>query len=235
VQRREATLSLRPLEGIRACVFDAYGTLFDHGSAAAACGDALGDKTEGLTALWREKQLQYTWLRTLQGRHVDFWQVTGDALDFALAALGLEAPVLRDRLMQLYLRLETFPEVPDMLRRIKAAGLKTAILSNGSPTMLSAIVAGAGIGHLLDAVLSVEEVGVFKPHPRVYQLAADRLATESRAIAFQSSNAWDAYAASAFGMRVVWCNRYGQPAERLPGQPDCEVTSLQGLPDLVAA
>jgi 2-haloacid dehalogenase len=137
--------------------------------------------------------------------------------------------------MKLYLELEPFPEVPVMLKRLKAAGLKTAILSNGSPDMLRAAVASAGIGDMLDAVLSVEEVGVYKPHPKVYQLAADRLGVAPRAVSFQSSNAWDAYAASAFGMRVVWCNRYGQRPERLPGKPDREIKSLAEYPDIAAA
>jgi len=221
-----------PLSDIRACVFDAYGTLFDYASAAAGCRHVLGDRIGPLTALWRDKQLQYTWLRALQGRHADFWQVTGDALDFALG-LGLDDPPLRGRLMDLYRTLDTFPEVPEMLKRLKAAGLRTAILSNGSPDMLDAAVNKAGIGDLLDAVLSVELVGVYKPHPKVYQLAVDRLAVPAGAISFQSSNAWDAYAASAFGMRVVWCNRYGQRPERLPGKPDHEIASLAELPELV--
>src|SRR5436309_7271934 len=129
-----------PLTGIAACVFDAYGTLFDFASAAAACGDVLGDKTDTLTVLWRDKQLQYTWLRAAQGRHADFWQVTGDALDFSLETLLLDQPGLRDRLMELYLTLDAFPEVPDVLRQLKAAGLKTAILSNGTPAMLDSAV-----------------------------------------------------------------------------------------------
>jgi len=223
------------LDGIRACVFDAYGTLFDYASAAARCRDVLGDRIERLTVLWRDKQLQYTWLRTLQGRHADFWQVTGDALDFALDTLGIDDAALRQRLMNSYLALEPFPEVSDTLRRLKEAGLKTAVLSNGSPSMLAAAVDNAGIGGLLDAVLSVEEVGVYKTHPRVYQLAVDRLGIERAAISFQSSNAWDAHAASDFGMRVVWCNRYGQRRERLPGAPDREIRTLAELPALVGA
>ncbi|MDE2495836.1 MAG: HAD-IA family hydrolase, partial [Alphaproteobacteria bacterium] len=133
------------------------------------------------------------------------------------------------------LTLDAFPEVAGMLKRLKSAGLKTAILSNGSPAMLRAAVASAKIGSLLDAVLSVEEVGIYKPHPKVYQLAVDRLGIVSNAISFQSSNAWDAYAASAFGMRVVWCNRYGQRRERLPGKPDREIKSLAELPALLGA
>jgi 2-haloacid dehalogenase len=228
-------MSNAPLAGVQACVFDAYGTLFDFASAARGCRDVLGDAIEKLSALWRDKQLQYTWLRAVQGRHADFWQVTGDALDFALETLAIEKPGLRDRLMNLYLTLEPFPEVPEVLRQLKTASLRTAILSNGSPMMLDAVVRGSGLSPLVDAVLSVESVSVYKPHPKVYQLAVDRLGIPAAAIAFQSSNAWDAYAASAFGMRVVWCNRYGQRPERLPGKPDRMVRSLAELPELVAA
>lgn len=221
------------LEGTRACVFDAYGTLFDYASAANRCRDVLGDKFERLTALWREKQLQYTWLRSLQGLHADFWQVTGDALNFALDSLGVNDPELRSRLMNLYLTLDTFPEVPDMLHQLKSAGLKTAILSNGTPHMLDMAAKNARIDSFFDAVLSIEDVGIYKPDPRVYQLAVNHLGIEASAITFLSSNAWDAYAASAFGMRVVWCNRYAQRPERLPGHPDHEIKSLAELPALV--
>jgi len=170
----------------------------------------------------------------VQGRHADFWQVTGDALDFALETLGLTEPGLRDRLMQLYLALDPFPEVPEMLRRLRASGMSTAILSNGSPEMLTSAVENAGLVGLFDLVLSVELVGVYKPHPKVYRLAGDRLTLHAGAILFVSSNAWDGHAASAFGMRAVWCNRYGQRRERLPGRPDREIGSLTELPPLLA-
>ncbi len=222
-----------PLQGIRACVFDAYGTIFDFASAAARSSGALGDSAPRLTALWRDKQLQYSWLRAIQDRHADFREVTGDALDFALETLGLAEPGLRERLMQLYMTLDPFPEVPETLRRLRAAGLPTAILSNGTPDMLAAAVENAGLAGLLDHVLSVELVGVYKPHPKVYRLACDRLGIEAGAILFLSSNAWDAHAASAFGMRTVWCNRYGQRRERLPGRPDREIGSLAELPQLL--
>src|SRR5262245_45449281 len=140
------------LVGIKACVFDAYGTLFDFASAARGCRDVLGDDVDRLTALWRDKQLQYTWLRSLQGRYADFWQVTGDALDYALETLALDKPGLRDRLMTLYLTLETFPEVPAMLPQLKDAGVRTAILSNGSRKMLDAVVTGNKLGELIDEV-----------------------------------------------------------------------------------
>ncbi|MGO1076297.1 haloacid dehalogenase type II [Inquilinus sp. CA228] len=227
------------LTGVKACVFDAYGTLFDTASAARRSAALLGDKAGPLAALWREKQLSYTWLRAVQGRHADFWQVTGDALDFAMEALAIDQSGprdrlgLRDRLMQLYLTLDPYPEVPEVLRRLRAAGLKTAILSNGTPRMIEALVAGAGLE--FDALLSVEQAGVYKPHANVYQLALDTFGLPARAIAFQSSNGWDAYGASAFGMQVVWCNRSRQPRERLPGAPDREVESLAALPGLVGA
>ena len=224
-----------PLTGIRAAVFDAYGTLFDFASAAARCADALGNKAGALTQLWRDKQLQYAWLRAAQSRHADFWQVTGDALDFSLETLGIAdaSGALRQRLMDCYRTLDAFPEVPVALQRLKEAGLATAILSNGTPAMLAAAVEHAGIGAALDHVLSVEEVGVYKPAPAVYRLAVERLGVPANAIAFQSSNAWDIHAASAFGMQTVWCNRSGQRRERLPGAPDREIRTLADLPSLL--
>jgi 2-haloacid dehalogenase len=226
-------MTAEPLAGIRACVFDAYGTLFDVAAAAARCGDALGGAAEPLAALWRDKQLQYTWLRAVQGHHADFWQVTQDALDFALESLALTDNGLRERLLQLYWVLDAFPEVPPVLRRLRGAGLRLAILSNGTPGMLGAVVENAGLGGAFDEVLSVEAVGVYKPHPSVYRFACERLGLAAGAMAFVSSNAWDAHAAAAFGMRVVWCNRYAQRPERLPGRPDREIRSLAELPVLV--
>ena len=222
------------LEGVRACVFDAYGTLFDFASAVTRCEDAPAEQRAALTALWRDKQLQYTWLRSLQNRYADFWQVTGDALDFALETLELDGSS-RESLMDLYLGLELFPEVPEVLRALRARGFKTAILSNGSQAMLATLVQRAGLAEAFDAVLSADAVRVFKTHPKVYQLALDTLGLPAQAIAFQSSNAWDAYGASDFGMRVVWCNRTGQRRERLPGAPDAEVRTLAELPGLLAA
>jgi 2-haloacid dehalogenase len=228
-------MTSKPLAGIHACVFDAYGTLFDVASAALRCADELAGMAPQLSTLWRDKQLQYTWLRAVQGRHADFWQVTGDALDFALESLRLADPSLRERLMQLYLTLDAYPDAPEVLRQLRGAGLATAILSNGSPAMLAAVVRNARLGDLLDHVLSVEEAGVYKPHPRIYQLAVDRLAIPPQEIAFISSNGWDAWAGSAFGMRVIWCNRQSQTRERLPGAPDREIQFLSELPPLVIA
>ncbi len=222
----------RQIGPIDACVFDAYGTLFDVAAAAARCRDDLHGKADQLADVWRLKQLQYTWLRSLMRRYVDFTQVTGDALDYALAAVGIDDPPLRERLMALYMELDAYPEVPDMLRRLRAGGLKTGILTNGSPKMIDAAVASAGLGDLLDAVLTVDPLGIYKPDPSVYRLALDRFGVPVERIAFMSSNAWDAAAAADFGMTVVWVNRFGQPPERLPGTPVAELTSLEALPEL---
>ena len=228
-------MATNPLFDVDACVFDAYGTLFDFNSAASAARSELGDDWQRVSDLWRQKQLQYTWLRGLAGHHADFWQVTGDALDFTLATLKIERPGLRERLMDLYLKLTTYPEVPETLRRLKATGRKLAILSNGTPAMLEAVVNSAGLHRMFDAVLSVEDVGVYKPHPSVYQLACDRLELAPSRICFLSSNAWDAFSAKAFGMRVVWCNRFGQAPERIPTTPDGEISELSVLRKLLAS
>jgi 2-haloacid dehalogenase len=214
-------------------VFDAYGTLFDVHSAVGRLKGEIGQEADRLSQTWRTKQLEYTWLRALMGRHVDFWQVTGDALDYALALTGVAPGAVRERLMDAYLALDAYPEVPAVLGRLKQGGMKLAILSNGEPKMLAAAVGNAGLGDLLDEVFSVETVGIYKPHPSVYQLASDRLGVEPGKIAFQSSNAWDVHGAASFGFRPVWINRFGAPDERLPGGPEQVLTDLNGLPDLL--
>jgi 2-haloacid dehalogenase len=224
----------RPLLApIDACVFDAYGTLFDVNAAAAKCRDRLGAQADALAATWRAKQLQYTWLRSLMGVHADFWQVTGDALAVALEKHGLADHDLQARLMEIYRELSAYPEVLAMLAALKRAGFKTAILSNGTPQMLQAAVAAAGIGDQLDAVLSVEAAGVYKPVRRVYELAVDRLGVAAARICFLSANGWDAAGAAHFGFRVVWINRSGEPRERLPGAPELELKDLSLLPEIV--
>ncbi len=220
------------LDDIGACVFDAYGTLFDVAAAAARCRDDLGDKAGPLAALWRTKKLEYTCLRSLMAEYVDFRQVTGDGLDYAMATLGIGED-LRPRLMDLYMRLDAYGEVKDVLGGLKAADIKTAILSNGAPAMLEAAVKNAGIDDLLDDVLSVDAIGIFKPHPSVYQLAVDGLGVPAGRICFMSSNAWDVAGAATFGFRVVWVNRFGQQRERLPGAPEHEISTLAELPALL--
>jgi 2-haloacid dehalogenase len=225
---------MKRLDGIKACVFDAYGTLFDFASAAARCQDVPDQKLSALTKLWRQKQLQYTWLRSLEDSYADFWQLTGDALDYALDSLDIASPELHAKLMDLYLTPAPFPEVASVLTQLRQAGFRTAVLSNGSVTMLDSAVRAAGLFDLFDAVLSADAVKVFKPHPRVYAYGLEKLGLRADQVSFQSSNAWDAYGASHFGLRVVWCNRYGQPAERLPGAPDFQIRNLSELPELLA-
>jgi 2-haloacid dehalogenase len=221
------------IQDVGACVFDAYGTLFDVTAAAARCRDALGDKADALASLWRTKQLEYTWLRSLRGDYVDFWHVTGQSLDYAMASLKLEDNALRTRLMELYLVLDAYPEVREMLRTIKNAGVKTAILSNGSPSMLIAAVQRAQLQGLLDEVISVDSIRIYKPHPSVYQLAVDKMRLPPERICFLSANAWDASGGAYFGFRVVWINRFRAQPEQLPGKPEREIHTLAELPGLL--
>ena len=223
------------LDGVRACVFDAYGTLFNFAAATERCRDEIGDKTDALTDIWRTKQLQYSWLRSLMGYHLDFWQLTSDALDFALEALDLRDPDLREHLLTLYMALDPYPEVKGVLHALRRAEVQTAVLSNGSPSMLASAVGSAGIESLLDDVISVEEVGIFKPHPNVYKLVQTRLGVAPAEVAYQSANGWDVCAAAAFGFQAVWINRSGQPIERIPDKPLLELQTLEDLPSLVGA
>lgn len=218
---------------IDACVFDAYGTLFDTSSAAERCRTGIGADWQAFAALWRRKQLEYTWLRSLMGRHTDFWHVTAEALDFAFAAFKRSDPQLRAALMQQYLSLAPFPGAAELLAKLKAARKQTAILSNGSPTMLTAVVNAAGLMRQLDAVLSVEAVGVYKPHPSVYKLATEKLGVAANRVLFFSSNGWDAHGAAVFGFRVVWINRAGDTPEPLPGMLTQTVGSLDAVPALL--
>lgn len=217
----------------KVCVFDAYGTLFDVHAATRHHVERLGPDADDISQLWRTKQLQYTWLRSLMGRYVDFWQVTADALDYSLDQFNVDDAETRQLLLDAYLQLDTYPEVPGVLRQLKEQGIRCAILSNGSPKMLESVADSAGISELLDAVISVDSLSIFKPDPRVYQLAVDGLGVAADQISFQSSNAWDAVGASSFGFNVVWVNRFGQPAERLSHQHHHELTDLTGLPGLV--
>ena len=226
-------MSAPHLPGIRACVFDAYGTLFDVHSAVARHRERVGSRADAVSAVWRAKQLEYTWQRSLMDRYVDFSQVTADGLDYALEAHGVDDEALRADLLDAYLTLDCYPEVPGVLRTLQEAGLRNAILSNGSPAMLESAVESAGIGDLLEAVISVDALGIYKPAMAVYRLALDRLGVGRGQVSFQSSNAWDAAAAATFGFRVVWCNRFGQTRERLPDAPDAEIPTLDDLPDIV--
>lgn len=206
-------------------VFDAYGTLFDVAAAAREAagrpgGEAIAESWPRLAELWRRKQLEYTWLRAITGAHADFWRVTCDALAYAMEAQGLSDERLEGRLREIYLRLSAYPEAREVLAALKARGLRTAILSNGAPMMLDSAVSAAGLGDLLDAVLSVEDVGVYKPHAEVYGMVGTRFGTDPSEVLFVSSNGWDAAGAAGFGFRTVWVNRAGDPVDRLPWTPD---------------
>jgi 2-haloacid dehalogenase len=219
-----------------ALVFDAYGTLFDVHSVIALCDELWPGRGAQLSQLWRAKQLEYTWLRSLMGRYEDFARVTVAGLRYACAALGVPYDDGRcDRLMEAYLRLATFPEVRETLRALQARGVRLAILSNGAPAMLRGVVANSGLDALIPDVLSVDELAIYKPAPAVYRLAVERLGVPATAIGFVSSNCWDAAGARSFGFRTYWVNRAGAPLDGLGHAPDHELRSLAALPALVEA
>lgn len=217
-----------------AIVFDAYGTLFDIHAPTARAAAPLGEKAESLSNMWRMKQLQYTWLRSLMPAYADFWQVTGDALDYSLAAHGIDDPALREQLMALYRTVDAYDDAAPMLNDLKAAGIPASILSNGEPSMLDDAVRANGFSLLLDSVLSVDAEKIFKPAPNIYEMAAARYGGVRRDVVFVSANAWDAAGGANFGFTVVWINRFGQPMERIPGTPAAEITTLADLAATVA-
>ncbi len=223
---------------ITTCIFDAYGTLFDVNSSARRAAEEPGQ--EKLAAVWpqlardwRQKQLEYSWLRAIADRHCDFWQITQDGLDWAMEAAGLDDPALRERLLALYWELEAYPEVPNMLRTLKERGLNTAILSNGAPDMLRAAITLAGLTDLLDDALSVENVGVFKPHERVYDMVGNRFGCRRDQVLFVSSNGWDAAGAAGYGFRTVWANRNDAPMDRLYARPNHVLPDLTTIPEII--
>ena len=222
------------LQGIRACVFDAYGTLFDVHSPMRRLAAEIGEKADEISRLWRQKQLEYTWLRSLMGVHADFWHVTGDALDYALDVHGVEEPGLKDEIMALYLKLDAYPEVVAALEAVKARSKVTAILSNGSPSMLDAAVRHAGLDKLFNMVLSVEAVGIYKPSRRVYRHAMQKLQLpDAPAVCFVSANTWDAQGAAQFGFQSVRVDRFGLKDDRIPGRPVALVKDLGELAAMV--
>ena len=223
---------------ITTCVFDAYGTLFDVAAAAREAAAepafaAIAETWPELAEHWRLKQLQYSWLRAVTGAHDDFWQVTQEGLDWTLEKMNLaDDPALRERLLALYWELRAYDEVPAMLRALKDGGLNTAILSNGAPAMLDGAVQSAGIDELLDVSLSVESVGVFKPHASVYDLVGAHFGCAKDEVLFVSSNGWDAAAATGYGFTTAWVNRGGDPVDRLPWKPAHQLRELSGIPAL---
>ncbi|MGQ0634654.1 MAG: haloacid dehalogenase type II [Planctomycetaceae bacterium] len=213
---------------VSALVFDAYGTLFDVESVVGACNAVFTDRGAELSQVWRAKQLQYTWLRSLMGRYVDFWQITEAALVAACGALGLSCDAkTRDRLRAAYLTLAPFPDVGPALKAL--SGRRLAILSNGTAQMLGAVVGHAGLQSSFSEIISVDEVGIYKPSPRVYQLACDRLGLDRRAIGFVSANGWDVAGAETFGFRTCWLNRTASAGDELGVRPYATARSLAEL------
>jgi 2-haloacid dehalogenase len=213
-------------------VFDAYGTLFDVHTAAARHQAAIGANWDRLSQIWRSKHLEYTWIHALTGRHTTFWQLAERSLDYAIAMIGGLPAGLKYELLAAYRTLPAYPEVPEVISALKQRGAKLAILTNGDLDMIRDAVASAGLTGLFDALITVHEAGVFKPDPRVYALACNRLGVQPGQISFQSSNRWDVAGGKAFGFHCVWINRAGAPDE----YPDMPADSIcRDLRPLVAS
>lgn len=217
------------LIGARAVVFDAYGTLLDVHSAVQRHAGSVGPDAKSVSDIWRQKQLEYSWVLSLSGRYTAFWTLTERALDYALARHPNVGPSLRPILLEAYRRLDAYPEVPAALDALRAAGLKTAILSNGDTAMLDMAVRSAALHDHLDAVLSVDPAGIFKTSSRAYNLVPERLGVDIREIVFVSSNRWDVAGAAAYGFTPVWVNRTGQPDEYPDLAPAQVIDSLNAL------
>lgn len=210
-------------------VFDAYGTLFDVHAAVRRHAAALGPDAQRLSEIWRAKQLEYSWVRSLSGAYRDFWRLTEDALDTAFAACPTADRAFRDRLLEAYRSLDCYPEVPQVLKELKAGGARLAILSNGSPRMLDQAVRAAGLEPVIDDVLSVDAIRVYKPDPRVYEIATTQFRVFPEAVSFQSSNRWDVAGAARFGFRAVWINRTDAVDEYPDMAPAAVLKDLTGL------
>ena len=221
------------MKEIKACIFDAYGTLFDVNSACRELSKEVGHNWESLASLWRLRQVEYTWLRNSMNEYIDFWQITSDALDYAMETLDIENIKLKQDLLALYLKLEAYPEVKDLLKKLKQKDFKTGILSNGSMKMLNSAVDNANIRDLLDGILSVEECEIYKPSKKVYDLVEKNMKVKKENVMFFSSNAWDMHAASNYGFNTIWVNRFNAKLERLPGKPNNIVNSLEKIDEII--
>ena len=224
----------KKLEGISVCVFDAYGTLFDVASPVVRQQAILGDKATDVAKLWRAKQLEYTWVRSLVGVHADFWKVTRDALDFTLESLAISEPGLADELLTDVLKLDLYADVTAALQALRSKGKRLAILSNGSPSMLDSLVRHAGLDKMFEHVISVEDVGIYKPSRRVYRLAMQKFSIhDAPSICFVSGNGWDAHSAAQFGFQAVRLKRSAVPDDRLPGTLSGVIETLAQLAEMI--
>ena len=216
------------MKNVKAIIFDAYGTLFDVNSAAEKCKDKIGDKWEPFANFWRTTQLEYTWLRSLMGRHKDFWQITEDSLDKSMKAFKIEFS-MRDELLNLYKVLSPFKEVQETLKTLKEKKLKLAILSNGTPSLLNELVKSNNLENLFDDIFSIEEVGVYKPNSKVYDMPVKKYKIRKDEIAFLSANTWDVSGGGNYGYQAIWVNRNNNIFDNLDFEPKLEIKNLSGL------
>ncbi len=220
------------MKNIKAIIFDAYGTLFDVNSAAEKCKERLGDKWEGFANYWRTTQLEYTWLRSLMRRHKDFWQITEDSLDKSMNFYNIDI-AMRSELLNLYKVLSPFTEVRDTLNKLKQSNYKLAILSNGTPDLLNELVVSNGLKDIFDDIFSVEEVGIFKPDSKVYDLPINKYNIEKNEVLFLSANTWDVSGAGNYGYNTVWVNRNNNIFDKLDFEPNKQISNLSELLDLI--
>jgi len=220
------------MKNIKAIIFDAYGTLFDVNSAAEKCKERLGDKWEGFANYWRTTQLEYTWLRSLMRRHKDFWQITEDSLDKSMNFYNIDNS-MRSELLNLYKVLSPFAEVRDALKKLKQSNYKLAILSNGTPDLLNELVVSNQLKDIFDDIFSVEEVGIFKPDSKVYDLPKNKYNIEKNEVLFLSANTWDVSGAGNYGYNTVWLNRNNNIFDKLDFEPKKQISNLLELLDLI--
>ena len=220
------------MKNIKAIIFDAYGTLFDVNSAAEKCKDKIGDKWEGFANYWRTTQLEYTWLRSLMDRHKDFWQVTGDSLDKSMNKFKID-PTMKNELLDLYKTLSPFPEVPEVLNLLKEKKYKLGILSNGTPSLLSKLVKSNNLDNIFDDIFSIEEVGIYKPDSKVYDMPVKKYQIKVDEIAFLSANTWDVSGGGNYGYNAIWVNRNKSIFDNLDYKPKNEVSNLTQLVDII--
>ncbi len=216
------------MKNIKAIIFDAYGTLFDVNSAAEKCKNKIGDKWEPFANFWRTTQLEYTWLRSLMGRHKDFWQITEDSLDKSMRVFKVDT-TLRDELLNLYKILSPFREVKDTLTTLKEKNYKLAILSNGTPSLINELVKNNNLENFFDDIFSIEKVGIYKPSSQVYDLPIDKYKIKKNEIAFLSANTWDVSGGGNYGYEAIWVNRNGNIFDILDYKPKFEIKDLSGL------